>query len=199
MPSSPQVSWWLRLVTFLVWGLAAASVVHWGLKWFTPPPKPVAAVASGAVAVQADAAAISRLLGAVQAAAPVAASVASRFSLVGVVAGLSSGGAALIAVDGKPARPYRVGARIDDSLVLQSVGPRVAVLAPAIDAPAALTLEMPVKTSAVAGTNVLPPTRQPPQVMPAPAMQRPAAAPSMPPSAARSAASRMLERAGQPR
>jgi hypothetical protein len=35
----------------------------------------------------------------------------------------SKGGAALIAVDGKPPKPYRVGARIEDGLVLQGVAP----------------------------------------------------------------------------
>jgi len=40
-------------------------------------------------------------------------------------------GVALIAVDGKPAKPYAVGARLDSDLVLQSVGLRTASLGPA--------------------------------------------------------------------
>ena len=75
--------------------------------------------------------------------AAVAASVAGRLSLVGVVANRSRGGAALISIDGKPARPYRVGARVDDALVLQSVGPRRAVLADSLQGPASLTLDLP--------------------------------------------------------
>src|SRR6218665_2844144 len=44
------------------------------------------------------------------AAAPVAAP-PGRFALIGVLSGRrSGGGAALIAVDGKPARPFRIGA-----------------------------------------------------------------------------------------
>ena len=60
--------------------------------------------------------------------------------------GRSSAGAALIAVDGKPARPYRVGTKIEEGVVLQAVAPRKAMLGPAADAPAAFTLEMPPPT-----------------------------------------------------
>ncbi|MDB5749783.1 MAG: hypothetical protein JWP65_204, partial [Ramlibacter sp.] len=89
-----------------------------------------------------------RLLGGVPAgpgaaaAVPVA-SLASRFQLIGVAAGASSGGgAAVIAVDGKPGRPYRVGSLVEEGLVLQSVQGRRAVLA-AMGGPPALTLELP--------------------------------------------------------
>jgi general secretion pathway protein C len=95
--------------------------------------------------VPADPAAVARLLGASPAstaAAPVA-SLASRFVLVGVVASPSHKGAALIAVDGKPAKPFRVGSAVDDRLVLQSVGSRRAVLAESTDGPAVVTLELP--------------------------------------------------------
>ncbi len=78
-----------------------------------------------------------------QAAVVAAASVAGRLALVGVVANRNRGGAALISIDGKPARPYRVGARVDDALVLQSVAPRRAVLADSLQGPASLTLELP--------------------------------------------------------
>ncbi|MFT4240981.1 MAG: type II secretion system protein N, partial [Acidovorax sp.] len=93
-----------------------------------------------------DAQALARLLGA-EPAAPgvaVAPSASSRFQLVGVLSGRhSGGGAALIAVDGKPARPFRVGAVVDQGLVLQSLGPRQAQLGAALGGPAALSLEMP--------------------------------------------------------
>jgi general secretion pathway protein C len=51
----------------------------------------------------------------------------SRFVLVGVVAS-GARGAALIAVDGKPAKPYSVGSTVGDTFVLQSVQARQAVL-----------------------------------------------------------------------
>ena len=140
--------WTVRGATFALWALAAASVVYWGLKLGgngsgvaarVPPPRQVAAV---------DPAAIARLLGSTPmaaAAAPTALpSLASRLQLVGVVAGVrSGGGAAVIAVDGKPAHPYRVGTSIEEGLVLQSVQGRRAVLAAQADGPALLTLELP--------------------------------------------------------
>ena len=58
---------------------------------------------------------------------------------------MPGGGAALIAVDGKPAKPYRVGAVIDTGLVLQSLGPRQARLGASAEGPASLTLEMPAR------------------------------------------------------
>jgi general secretion pathway protein C len=73
------------------------------------------------------------------------ASLSSRFHLLGVVADAGGHGAALIAVDGKPPKPYRVGAPIDQDLVLQSVGPRRATIAPSMTGPASVTLELPLK------------------------------------------------------
>jgi general secretion pathway protein C len=59
-----------------------------------------------------------------------------------VVANRSQKGAALIAVDGKPPKPYRVGAPVDEGIVLQSVESRRAVLAGPDGAPV-LTLDLP--------------------------------------------------------
>jgi general secretion pathway protein C len=92
-----------------------------------------------------DPAAVARLLGASPAAvaAAPAASLASRFALVGVVASRSHKGAALISVDGKPAKPFRIGSAVDDRLILQSVESRRAILAESADGPAVVTLELP--------------------------------------------------------
>ena len=60
-----------------------------------------------------------------------------------MVAGNSRRGAALIAIDGKPARPYRVGGVLEEGLVLQAVEGRRAVLAASAEGPALLTLELP--------------------------------------------------------
>ncbi len=70
---------------------------------------------------------------------------ASRFQLQGVMAGGPHAGAALIAVDGKPAKPYRVGALVADRLVLQMVEERRITLGPAMDGPQTLVLELPAK------------------------------------------------------
>ena len=45
---------------------------------------------------------------------------------------------------GKPAKPVRVGAKVDEGLVLQSVQPRRASLGASLDSPALFVLELPV-------------------------------------------------------
>jgi general secretion pathway protein C len=140
--------WGARVVTLLVWALVAGSATAWWLKLSVKaPPAPAVAVAL-APPPPADPAALARVLGA-QAVAllpnappPVA---GSRLALVGVVANRSRSGAALIAVDGKPPKPFRVGAKVEEGLVLQSVAPRRAVLGPSASGPASITLELPVQ------------------------------------------------------
>ena len=104
--------WAPRLATLLLWALAGATAVYWGLK-LSASPGGTAPAAAAPEPVVTDTQALARLLGAspVLAAAEAAPSAASRFVLMGVLAGTASGGgAALIAVDGKPAKPVRVGA-----------------------------------------------------------------------------------------
>lgn len=72
------------------------------------------------------------------------ASLASRFTLQGVVAGSAGGGAALISIDGKPAKAVRVGSMVEEGLMLQSAGARAVTLAESRSSPALLTLEMPL-------------------------------------------------------
>ena len=69
--------------------------------------------------------------------------VGTAYVLVGVLADRQQGGAALIAIDGKAAKPYRVGETVDGKLIVQSVVARRAVLAASMDGPAQLTLELP--------------------------------------------------------
>jgi len=135
-------NWAVRLATLVLWLLAGGSAVYWGLRLSAPVQgAPVPAVAAPLPAP--DAQALARLLGAVDPQAPAAlplASVVSRFALVGVLAGRSSGtGAALIAVDSRP------GAQVDAGLVLQSVGPRQARLGAALRSPTLVTLEVPAR------------------------------------------------------
>ena len=76
---------------------------------------------------------------------PVAPSLASRFQLQGVLAGGGSQGVALIAVDGKSAKPYRVGAWVTEGLVLQSAQGRRISLGAALNTPEMVVLELPAK------------------------------------------------------
>lgn len=149
MTSQPQSPWLPRLAAFALAALAAASAVYWGLKWpgqqNTGAGTPLAALEQPAI----DALVLARALGgglvsvAAQA-APVASIAASRLALVGVVANSKQAGVALISVDGKPARPYRVGATVEEGLVLQSVGPRKAALAATANGPPSMTIELPL-------------------------------------------------------
>lgn len=85
------------------------------------------------------------------ASAPMVVDPGKRFALLGVVANRAKSGVALISVDGKAARPYRVGSQVEESYVLKSVATRSAVLEPAARPGAALTLELAVVPSASTG------------------------------------------------
>lgn len=131
---------WRRAPVFaagLLWLAAGLCAGYWVLlAWGRSPVTPVAPVASADPAP--DVAAIARVLGALPESAPAPAlaaaaspPAAARYALIGVLAGTQAGGAALIAIDGQPPRPYRVGAMLDGGMVLQSVGRRSVRLAPA--------------------------------------------------------------------
>jgi general secretion pathway protein C len=138
-----------RAVTFALSALVAASAVYWGLQWGgTQANTSTAAQPNPRATAVPDPQAVARALGggmgvATAASASPAASANSRLTLVGVVADAHSAGLALIAIDGKPAKPFRVGATVDGSLVLQSVGARKATLGADRDVSAPLVLELP--------------------------------------------------------
>ena len=143
----------LPAATLLVWGAVAFSAVTWGLRWSATGnasnSASTSASNSASMAVQAlpelDVSAAARSLGAAPAQPVAAPTMASRFQLQGVMAGGPHAGAALIAVDGKPAKPYRVGAVVADGLVLQMVEERRISLGAAMDGPQTLALELPAK------------------------------------------------------
>lgn len=135
----------VSVLTLVVWLLAAASLSLWVIK-ISAGRQTDSALPAPLVSVMApDSVAVGRMMGAVAASQPATATatLASRFSLQGVVAGSPGGGAALIAIDGKPARPFRVGSPVEEGLMLQSAFARQAKLAESRDGPAVLTLDMP--------------------------------------------------------
>ncbi len=148
MNRNPSGYWSTRLITLALWALATASVVVWGLR-LSAPKSVMADAAAPAAAAPPDAQAIARLLGALPfAQASAAPAVASRYSLVGVLAGqVGASGAALIAVGGEPARTFRIGAVVDGDLVLQSLGRQSAALGPK-GAEASVQLDLPGPASA---------------------------------------------------
>ena len=140
----------VRILSFVIWAAVAASAMFWVLRLGpSSPAAPAFTVAVGAAAApRGD---LTRVLGAAPArqsaaaAAPVDSSLSSRFRLLGVAAPRRGGdqtGLALIAVDGKPARSYAVGAAVDGDLMLQSVHSRGAKLG-ARGAGAQVSLELP--------------------------------------------------------
>lgn len=89
-----------------------------------------------------DANTLAQALGASPAPATVAQGLSQRMVLIGVVAHGGGAGAALIAIDGKPAKAFAVGSAIEPGLFLYRVGARTAVLAASAQGPAQETLEM---------------------------------------------------------
>lgn len=144
MPAIAAQHWIRRLLTLALWALCGVSMAWWGLK-LSQPRMPAGAPLAGQEALVADTQALSRILGAEAAPARMAGAAApARFVLSGVLAGTRSGdGAALIAIDGKPAKPYRVGAELEPGLVVQSLGAREVHLGAAVDGDPAMTLELP--------------------------------------------------------
>ncbi len=162
-----------RFAAFILWAAVAACAAYWGLRVFVSP-RPVPSQAqpvSSAGALRGDAARLfaSPIASAAAIGGPTEPALASRFKLVGVMAPKSSDrrdgqGIALIAVDGKPPRPYRVGARLDTALVLQSVASRSADIGPVQGAPA-VRLELPPPLAPTTGTLPPPPPNADPGML----------------------------------
>ena len=133
------------LVAVLLWLAAGLCLGYWLMQALGRTP--LTPVAAPALAIPApDAAALARVLGASApaAAAPNApAPLSSRFQLLGVVATGQAEGAALIAVDGGAAKPYRVGAELEGGLMLESVQRRSVRLAPGSGGGAGFELTLP--------------------------------------------------------
>ena len=126
-----QILWLTRFVTFAIGAVAAGSGAFWAIKFSgVANTKPSVSV-DAQQAVVANSIAVARALGALDPTAGSSNSTAmasSRFVLTGVFANPRSIGAALISVDGKPAKPFTVGATVGADWVLRSVQPRRAVL-----------------------------------------------------------------------
>ena len=144
-----------KLSAFVIWAVVAASVAFWALRLAVRAPEaPAHTLSAGdSVLARAD---VSRLLGAppaAEAASIDVPAISSRFRLSGVMAPKTPGqhGVALIEVDGKMPRAFRVGSRIDGELTLQSVSLRTASIGPAQGRPA-VVLELPVPTPPATGT-----------------------------------------------
>jgi general secretion pathway protein C len=155
---APRQGWsqrWLpRLAAFVLSAVATASIAFWALKWPLSQPRTDTSQLSlpGSQIGSANPQASGRLMGALQPNLPgdapptrsmQAVNAASRLHLAGVVSTHREAGMALIAIDGKPARPFAVGTVVDGNLRLLGVTRTQASLGPALDAPASLVLQLP--------------------------------------------------------
>ena len=138
----------LHLATLLVWALVAYSAVVFVLRWDVDEDVINASSVVGQGQSQGlpdvDALAVTKALGAAPAQSA-SASAASRFVLVGVMDGGPAQGVALISVDGKPAKPYRVGQSVSEKLIVVATGPKKAELGPQAGASSTLVLDLPAK------------------------------------------------------
>ena len=138
--------WMPRLAAFIVAMLLAGSVVFWVLQWPRPNqqrPLPIATTSTELAPMNpVD---VARLLGQGDAPAETVAVAdpGSRYRLTGIIASPSGQGVALLSVDGKPAKPYRVGSTIEDGLMLQSVERHSVALASDAKAAVRVRLELP--------------------------------------------------------
>jgi general secretion pathway protein C len=153
-----------RFFALLIWGAVALSAAFWGLRWFgksmSVPPGTASATMDNSL--KGD---MSKLLsGPPKTADSVAvptqqAALAGRLQLLGVVAPRGAGsqaGVALLVLDGKPARAYRLGQAVDGDLVVQTISQRQVQIG-AQGGPAAVSLDLPLMPAAATGT--LPPSQ----------------------------------------
>jgi general secretion pathway protein C len=136
----------LALSTALVWAAVAYSLVGWFLRDNTTSSVVPANVANELPANETlDSPSVARALGAQAQVATAAPTLASRFQLVGVLSGDGTKGVALISVDGKPAKPFRIGKPVAEGLVVQSTQAKRVQLGATVNGPSTLSLELPAK------------------------------------------------------
>ncbi|MDO8905462.1 type II secretion system protein N [Hydrogenophaga sp.] len=139
---------WPGVAAGVIWLAAGLSAGYWVLQ--TLGRSPVTPLASASVSLPVvDTTSVAQALGATLAPVMtndnVPAVVATRYDLVGVVSDRRQQGAALIAVDGQPPKPYPVGAELEGGgMFLQSVSGRTVRLGPSMTAPHSMELTLPV-------------------------------------------------------
>jgi general secretion pathway protein C len=171
-----------RIVSVLLFAALCAIVAGWALQLLAPR----APIAPGGAVAQAQAPVDLRQAGLLFGGAPsVAGNTAppppSNILVTGVLAAGPSG-VALLAIDGKPARPFHVGERVSEGLAVVSVsadtveldrgGVAVRLPAPARGSIAILT-SGPQPNATAAGGELAPPIVRPPAVAPSAPMRPP--------------------------
>jgi len=121
--------WLVRMVTLTVWMCALLCAVYWGLK-FTKTNQISATAAAIVPAKVAETQAVAQFLGVYGASErrQFVASGSTNLVLQGIANTDAGGGVALIAVEGKPAKAYRVGSEITEMWKLKSLSRTGAIL-----------------------------------------------------------------------
>ena len=136
-----------RVITLALLGASLLSAGYWlqaGIKAWRPPAVALSAAPIAKPVPAVSVIELARVLGAPpEALNGVAAGLGQRFRLAGVIASASGQGAALLSMDGQPARTFVVGAEIAPGLWLQAVGPGEAMLAASVQGPVMATLRVP--------------------------------------------------------
>lgn len=149
--SSVFSPWLVKWLSFLVWGLVVGGAVVWTLKFpVQTGGMPVTVAQAPAVQTGAQLSAdVARSLGHRTAApsAPLAADL--RFQLLGVIAGGSGSGSALISVGGLPPKAFKVGQPVTEGVVLQRLQARRAELGSEPNGQVQWTLELPANAAGV--------------------------------------------------
>jgi general secretion pathway protein C len=146
-------SWSPAVCALGLGALAAYGAVSWFLQIQSLSGSaslaPVAQTINGSTALAVDTGRVAQALGAPVAsvASDVAggnvANTAHQWNLLGVVAGASGKGSALLSVDGQAPKAFLPGQSVAPGWVLHSVGHRLARLAPEGQDTASVTLELP--------------------------------------------------------
>ena len=150
---TPSKSWSPAVCALGLGALAAYGAVSWFLQIQSlsglASLAPVAQTINGSTALAVDTGRVAQALGAPVAsvASDVAggnvANTAHQWNLLGVVAGASGKGSALLSVDGQAPKAFLPGQSVAPGWVLHSVGHRLARLAPEGQDTASITLELP--------------------------------------------------------
>lgn len=150
---TPSKSWAPAVCALSLGALAAYGAVSWFLQIqsLSEPASlaPVAQTINGSTALAVDTGRVAQALGApVASVAPDVAggnvaNTAHQWNLLGVVAGASGKGSALLSVDGQAPKAFLPGQSVAPGWVLHSVGHRLARLAPEGQDTASVTLELP--------------------------------------------------------
>jgi general secretion pathway protein C len=147
-----------RFFALLIWGAVALGAAFWGLRWFGKSMSVPLGTASATLdnSLRGD---VSKLLSGpekpvdAEATPTQQAALAGRLQLLGVVAPRQEGGragVALLVLDGKPARAYRLGQVVDGDLVVQTISQRQVQIGTQ-GGPAAVSLDLPLMPAAATG------------------------------------------------